>query len=238
MQLMAPLDMWTELVREKPRGPRERREAGKRPRLGSDPALEELLDEEVVRAVKTLVSEGAFGKATQRLDSEGLHDPHNPQVRAELQRLHPHGDGFVRPPEAGIPVIRPADEGPDASNSRRDLLLRGIKSFAASSGGGPTGLRPQHLPGQAPGKGAGQFIQHGRADAHALGLPQPKPFGHAPALREHDLVFERCERVSARPLPHGIGQVFQHDASGTDVPEEVGVVWAKGWLAELDAAGV
>ena len=35
-----------------------------------------------------------------------------------------------------------------------------------------------------------------------------------------------------------IGQVFQHDASGTDVPEEVGVVWAKGWLAELDAAGV
>lgn len=34
-----------------------------------------------------------------------------------------------------------------------------------------------------------------------------------------------------------IGQVCQHDASGTDVPEEVGVAWARGWLAELDAAG-
>jgi MioC protein len=34
-----------------------------------------------------------------------------------------------------------------------------------------------------------------------------------------------------------IGQVCQHDASGTDVPEEVGVAWARAWLAELDAAG-
>ena len=36
-------------------------------------------------------------------------------------------------------------EGPDASDSRSNALIRGIKSFDVTSGGGPTGLRPQHL---------------------------------------------------------------------------------------------
>lgn len=49
---------------------------------------------------------------------------------------------------------------------------------------------------------------------------------------------QRFDKVMTDLGAGRIGQVFQHDASGTDVPEEVGVVWAKGWLAELDAAGV
>ena len=42
-------------------------------------------------------------------------------------------------------VIDLKAEGPDASDSRRHALLKGIKSFDVASGGGPTGLRPQHL---------------------------------------------------------------------------------------------
>ena len=59
--------------------------------------------------------------------------------------LHPKGEGFQVQGSAHTPVIDPKAEGPDASDSRRNALLKGINSFDVATGGGPTGLRPQHL---------------------------------------------------------------------------------------------
>lgn len=47
----------------------------------------------------------------------------------------------------------------------------------------------------------------------------------------------RFDKILAELGAVRIGGVCQHDASGTDVPEETGVAWAKAWLADLDAAG-
>lgn len=144
--VLDPLEMWEDLrlgVANRRRPLRENRRAPRR--VGEDGELREALDEGLLRTVRTLVGEGAYGKANDRLTSGGMHDPNNPEVQAEMRKLHPTGAGFISPGSASIPVIVEDSEPADASNWRREALLKGIKSFSSSSAGGPSGLRPQHL---------------------------------------------------------------------------------------------
>ena len=74
------------------------------------------LPESVCRQIRSLVEEGALGKASNLLLSRGLHDSNYPGVLRTLAGLHP----------VGLPTAPPAwtPRAPDADpDSRSDRLL-------------------------------------------------------------------------------------------------------------------
>ena len=97
--------------------------------------------EGLLRRMRSLAEEGAWGKAAQQLSSSGLHDPNDVEVVRKLRSLHPPdvypllGTSFRPPTE---PLCGPG-------STSLDLLLSAIRSFAPGSAGGPSGLGPQHL---------------------------------------------------------------------------------------------
>lgn len=82
---------------------------------------------------------------------------------------------------------------------QRGLVQRGIARHA---------LAPQHLAVKPPLEACGQFHPRGGAHAHRASQRHLQPLGHAVALHQHDLVFQRRERLPSQPAGHRLGQQF------------------------------
>ena len=92
--------------------------------------------EGLLRRMRSLAEEGAWGKAAQQLSSSGLHDPNDVEVVPTLRSLHPP-DGY---PLSGTSLRPPTEPLRGPGSASLDLLLSAIRSFASGSAGGPSGL--------------------------------------------------------------------------------------------------
>ena len=98
------------------------------------------LDEHTSTRVQTLIAQGALRRACTALTADPPVPP-TPQVVDELRLLHP---GPTDAHREELDKLRPVSPGA-APDIDPDLVRRALASFAATSGAGPSGLRPSHL---------------------------------------------------------------------------------------------
>ena len=98
------------------------------------------LDEHTSTRVHTLIAEGALRRACTALTADPPVPP-TPQVVDELRLLHP---GPTNAHREELDKLRPVSPGA-APDVDPEQVRRALASFAATSGAGPSGLRPSHL---------------------------------------------------------------------------------------------
>ena len=102
------------------------------------------LDEHTSTRVHALIAQGALRRACTALTADPPVPPPpqpTPQVVDELRLLHP---GPTDAHREELDKLRPVSPGA-APDVDPDLVRRALASFAATSGAGPSGLRPSHL---------------------------------------------------------------------------------------------
>ena len=135
---------WLNEVRLEPWEPLPKHTPARNPRKGqlesNAPSFD--LDDATARRVHTLISEGSLRKACTALTAEPPATPTS-EVVDKLRRLHPgpaesHLDAINRlrtVSPGAVPAIDP------------EMVRKALASFAPTSGAGPSGPRPSHLPG-------------------------------------------------------------------------------------------
>ena len=126
------LELW-----DPPRKPSSRTPASERM---PSPEASFGLDEHTSTRVRTLIAQGALRRACTALTADPPVPP-TPQVVDELRLLHP---GPTDAHKEELDKLRPVSPGA-APDIGPDLVRRALASFAATSGAGPSGLRPSHL---------------------------------------------------------------------------------------------
>ena len=97
--------------------------------------------EGLLRRMRSLAEEGAWGKAARQLSSAGLHDPNSSPVVERLRQLHPPDIA----PLPGVSFVAPSSALCESDGAVSELLLAALRSFSPGSASGPSGLGPQHL---------------------------------------------------------------------------------------------
>ena len=155
------------------------------------------LDEHTSTRVHTLIAEGSLRRACTALTADPPVFP-TPQVIEELRLLHP---GPTAADKDLIDGLRPVGPGA-APEVGPDQVRRALASFAATSGAGPSGLRPSHLQ-DALRYSSGDLTLRLLAEVTSMLLKGELPDDIRPWLCGASLMALRKPNNSLRPIAVG-----------------------------------